>query len=655
MFRNVGVLSVLALICSASLWAAPPDQKYVLRFGGFSDTPLSGDVSLPSQITVEAWIRLESYGTGGLPSIAGRRRSGDPFIDFEIGLDSERTRRLELRMSTGQPGTQRSVTSNVDIPLNEWTHVAATFDGTTMRLFENGELRGSDAAVGAPPATGTESFIIGSPGLHALLRQVRIWSRALNAAELIDRSSRTVAATEVGLVHSWPLDEGDGQVARDRAVSGVNLRLGSTDDFDENDPRWARTVLIDDGPYFVLDGPLSVWDPNCGNEGVAPCPNTAKLIDFDHDGDLDVISNRSDFDFRPSPMIAIRNDRTSFADATTTVFPQPVLTIANVDYLVADFSGDGLPDLFVEELGEDRLPHAGGQNQILIGSVTGQLLNETTSRLPQVAQFTHSATAADIDGDHDLDLYLGNGCCAPMGPTVLINDGAGHFRSAPDRLPAFVRDFDRNFSASLFVDVDNDGDPDLFLGTAGSPDLRDTLLLNEGTGHFTQAPETALPLRPRGPDSGAFFAASADFDRNGFLDLVMWHYLPGSDQSLIAIYLNEGGVFRDGSAMIDRQPPRGGQSLYPVDFNNDGWVDLVFEAHGRPPMLYLNVSGRLVDVSEVLPTFLPPVSVFLPGDLDLDGDIDFYAHAGASAFRVNGVKPLDAHLLVEPRRRAVRR
>jgi hypothetical protein len=124
-----------------------------------------------------------------------------------------------------------------------------------------------------------------------------------------------------------------------------------------------------------------------------------------------------------------------------------------------------------------------------------------------------------MNGDGTLDLY-----CASH---LFLNDGAGHFTDvrAQVGLPAV---FDEG---AKFVDIDSDGDLDLYLRTASGP----RLFRNEG-GMFTEVTAAAgLPGRP------FFWGDSwADVDNDGDVDLLLVNTSPYA----MELYLNQGnGTF----------------------------------------------------------------------------------------------------------------
>ena len=74
------------------------------------------------------------------------------------------------------------------LPVNQWTHVAGTYDGTTLRLYVNGTQVSSQAKTGALQVNGLPLRIggntYGSEFFRGLIDNLRIYNRALSAAEI---------------------------------------------------------------------------------------------------------------------------------------------------------------------------------------------------------------------------------------------------------------------------------------------------------------------------------------------------------------------------------------------------------------------------------------------------------------------------------------
>lgn len=368
-------------------------------------------------------------------------------------------------------------------------------------------------------------------------------------------------------------------------------------------------------------------------------PALIVAMDFDHDGDLDIVIVETLIPPAPAPygngrLIALRNDgQGRFSDATSKVFGNARAEVG-LTLLVADFNKDGRQDLFVPCWGNDRFPWVGAQNRIFIQSPKGRLIDETSSRLPVILAFTGVATFGDIDNDGDLDVYCPPGGWYPNTPHFLINDGNGYFKHKNDNLPAdmIAPDFfGRRSDCALMVDVDKDGDTDLVLG-AMPLRTRDKILLNDGKGYFAYAPEDAMPLRLFGQLGCTDQIISADFNKDGWPDLMLHTYKGwSSDPARLELFLNNcNGTFRDATSDMPRSVTSA-WSRAAVDFNNDGWMDYFDSDVNTGAGLKLFMNKGNAQFVEMRKQLLPPTpdggnpSEAFPFDVDGDGDIDIFA------------------------------
>ncbi|RMF76501.1 MAG: VCBS repeat-containing protein, partial [Planctomycetota bacterium] len=139
-----------------------------------------------------------------------------------------------------------------------------------------------------------------------------------------------------------------------------------------------------------------------------------------------------------------------------------------------------------------------------------------------ISTFGAGCLWVDVDDDGDLDLYVMT--FDDYGRNYLfMNDGAGGFsEEAESRNLAFVNTsrFPRIYTSTLAGDYDLDGDVDLVM-LAWDPRPLNTLMDNDGTGIFTDRTEPANLFQPPRNFMLGFGGYFADFDDDGYPDLAV--------------------------------------------------------------------------------------------------------------------------------------
>jgi hypothetical protein len=367
------------------------------------------------------------------------------------------------------------------------------------------------------------------------------------------------------------------------------------------------------------------------------------LMDADNDGDLDALITHN-------KVHLLENDGAGYFRYGTAdkLGPQEIMLNNTTDLDKADFNSDAKQDLFIAESGLDADPFPGGRSKILIQSSNGKMLDETEGRLPDKLSFTHSATVGDIDGDKDIDIYMGNVAGGTMPPCFYINNGSGKFSPALKRLPRILThrdELDLKYTSGLLIDVDNDGDLDLIGGLHGGYPKnnpfyeRDDILLNDGFGYFSFADDDAMPPRYKSPSWGTMEIVPADLNKDGLEDLLLAVNLNYSETRIQLLLNNGNGTFSDKTENIPQNWPVGSWEnqtwvrwIFPSDFNNDGSVDFIAHGANIKPHLFINKGNGVFQDDTQMLNLPEPVGdsfiVILPGDLDNDGDIDLFVTRG---------------------------
>lgn len=242
-----------------------------------------------------------------------------------------------------------------------------------------------------------------------------------------------------------------------------------------------------------------------------------------------------------------------------------------------DVNGDGLEDLYVcgpnNQAGALFLQTKSGHFEKQKGTVM-----EKDSACEDV-----DCLFFDADGDGDLDLFVcsgGNEYPTSQGSLenrLYLNDGHGHFTKSMQALPAMnIRESSSTITAG---DIDGDGDLDLFVGVRlnqgqyGYP-CHSYLLINDGKGHFTDSTQSLAPsLMGNGMITDARWF---DYDRDGRMDLVVCgEYMP------VTLYHNTGGKLVREILDSGQEKTNGWWNrLYIADLNGDGFPDIVAGNHG---------------------------------------------------------------------------
>jgi hypothetical protein len=244
-------------------------------------------------------------------------------------------------------------------------------------------------------------------------------------------------------------------------------------------------------------------------------------------------------------------------------------------FVTADFNGDGIPDLAVPAFGVGTT----GTIAILLGNGDGTFNPAPSITTPHAIELTK---VADFNGDGIPDLVMVESLVASPHTIawlqVELGKGDGTFTPSP---PVLLPDSNSGFPQFSFLavgDFNGDGKPDLVLQySAITPTLASYLLFFPGNGDGTFAPPAPAYQFPS--SITCMSMAVADFNGDGNLDLACPNQEvipPNGDYTPppgnISVLLGNGdGTFRFGSNV-----PVGAGPYYVVvaDFNGDGKADL---------------------------------------------------------------------------------
>jgi hypothetical protein len=440
---------------------------------------------------------------------------------------------------------------------------------------------------------------------------------------------------------------------------------------------WGLPLLLlllgakDPGPIYQEVPPSTsgiTWVHESGRSPQHYLPETVgagvAILDYDNDGWMDILlvnSGPAAF-FHPQtplPFALYRNNHDgTFSDVTQKAGINTALFGMGV--AVADYDHDGYPDIFISGVGKSVLYHNNGD---------GTFTDVTASSGIKATQWGSSALWFDYDNDGKLDLFVsefadysnqricsqaesyggmgkdsaaesaGSRYCnpkvlTPMPSHLYHNLGDGKFEDVSQSTGISAQP--GKAWGVVAADLNNDGYTDLFVSNDTMPNF---LWANRRGKTFEQIGLEAgvaysvdgLPRSGMGLDAG-------DFNHDGREDLVVANI----DLQTTSLYENQGAeIFddvKDSTGLGPQTMWLSGWGLRFLDYDNDGWLDLVVsnghpddfvaqETNGikyRQPLLLLhNITGtKLVNVSDSAgPAFHHDYSArgLAVGDLNNDG------------------------------------
>lgn len=280
--------------------------------------------------------------------------------------------------------------------------------------------------------------------------------------------------------------------------------------------------------------------------------------------------------------------------------------------IVSDYDGDGDIDIYVSVTDPGSLV----SRHYLLNNELGRYKDVAARAGIKHSGKETSAIFGDYDNDGFQDLFI-----AMEGSNILYrNNGKGSFENVTEQAKLFEKSTDKSTgNIPLFVDLDHDGDLDLFLGRSSSYKV----YRNNSDGTFL---EQASKMGFSGTNENTRDAAFGDFDEDGDIDLLVVN-----ENAPNRLYSNQRqSVFKEIAAQSGLTGSGGSSSVSVADYDNDGYLDLfitsikggnhvlyrnlrngTFERDGKPKNLYSDLQNLTVYDAKIF-------------DCDNDGLLDIF-------------------------------
>jgi hypothetical protein len=317
--------------------------------------------------------------------------------------------------------------------------------------------------------------------------------------------------------------------------------------------------------------------------------NGMGIVDMNNDGLDDAIAPGGS-----SFQVAYQLEGGGFS---TTTFPtSQAVNQASWSFAIGDWDSNGYRDLL----------YGGGSGATFMNAdATGQNYVQVT--FPQYL-FCQRTNFVDINNDGHLDAFS---CHDVNANVAFMNDGAGNLVWTQGGFGPTCGNY-----GSLWTDMDNDGDMDLFIAKCGC-DPADLMMINDGEGNCTNIAVS------QGLSDGhqSWSSAWGDYDNDGDMDVL----IGASSSGFHKLMRNNGDGTFVNATVGSGMDLFTGQSIEWTthDFNNDGWLDIM--------------GGGAIHYNTGNMTFSPDHSApgnSAVGDLNNDGFLDILS--GSTYRRNNG-------------------
>jgi hypothetical protein len=220
-FTNTGINNALALDGSDDYVALPP----AVYFSG--------------NFTIECWVYPRSFSNWAR------------IIDFGNGAGSNNVLLAYTYGTSGAPGFYvegGQFAATQTLVLNQWSHIAATLNGTSATIYINGIAAGTATFTTPVNVTRNNCYIGKSnwadPNANAIFDELRIWNTARTQSEIQSSMNTELTGAEAGLVSYYNFNQG--------VAGGTNTGVTSLTDNTVNNRNGTVT-------NFTLTGTTSNW------------------------------------------------------------------------------------------------------------------------------------------------------------------------------------------------------------------------------------------------------------------------------------------------------------------------------------------------------------------------------------------------------------
>ena len=241
-----------------------PEDSSVVDFNYFQGNSISFDgvddrvvingnsiYKFSNQFTVEAWIKPNSTDSDNYRGIISFGKDGSS--QFGWGFAYYATGWRFFIKTQSNSVSQWTSLPYASAPSGQWTHLAATYDGSKLRLYKNGSIaeekdvsgqiiwpdNSGDLYIGSFNKGATDYYFSGN------IDDVRLWNTVRSGSQIKGNKAITLEGSESGLVSYWKADEASGATLNDESANQIDGTLSGASFVTLNSPINFSTPVYD--------------------------------------------------------------------------------------------------------------------------------------------------------------------------------------------------------------------------------------------------------------------------------------------------------------------------------------------------------------------------------------------------------------------------